>query len=202
MDHSGRLYAAWQDCRFRAGCRSNDIVYSTTADGVNWTPVKRIPIDARTSTVDHFIPTLAVDPATSGSTAHLALTYYFFPKANCTYLTCQLEVGYVSSADGGAHWTHAVTLAGPMSLTWLAATTQGFMVGDYAGMAFSGGTPHPVFAAAQPPIRGHFRESMYTWTGLRAPARDRATVASGTGTRLSTGPLVRGLSALTPLTHR
>jgi hypothetical protein len=165
MDHSGRVYVAWQDCRFRTRCRSNDIVYSTTNDGVHWTTVKRIPIDARTSTVDHFIPTLAVAPATSGTTAHLAVTYYFFPKANCTYLTCQLEVGYVSSADGGAHWTHRITLAGPMSLTWLADTTQGFMVGDYAGMAFADGRAHPVFAAARAPINGHFREGIYAWTG-------------------------------------
>ena len=26
----GKVYVAWQDCRFRTGCSSNDIVYSTT----------------------------------------------------------------------------------------------------------------------------------------------------------------------------
>jgi hypothetical protein len=187
-DHAGRLYIAWQDCRFRANCNSNDIVYSTTTDGIHWTAVKRVPIDPITSTVDHFLPTLAVDPTTSGATAHLAVMYYLFPKADCTYLTCQLNVGYVSSADAGARWTHPITLAAPMSLTWLADTNQGFMVGDYAGMAFSNGTPHPVFANALPPINGHFRESIYTSTGLPAPAQDTATIASAKGRSPAPGP--------------
>jgi hypothetical protein len=187
-DHAGRLYAAWQSCQFRTNCSSNDIVFSTTTNGSTWTAVKRIPIDPVTSTVDHFLPTLAVDPATSGATAHLALTYYFFPNVDCTYLTCQLEVGYVSSADGGASWSTPTTLAGPMPLTWLADTNQGFMVGDYTGMAFSNGTPHPVFAAAVAPVSGNFQEGIYTWTGLLAPARGPGAIASGSGRRFTPGP--------------
>jgi hypothetical protein len=199
IDSSGRVYMAWQDCRFRTACSANDIVFMSSTDGVNWTPITRIPIDATTSTSDHFLPTIAVDPTTSGSTAHLALTYYFFPKANCTYLTCQLKVGYVASADGGAHWTQPITLAGPMSLTWLANTDQGFMVGDYLAMTFANGKPHPVFAAAQAPVSGHFREAMDTWTGLAAPARDTATVASVPGRSISVRPSPNNLLALPPL---
>ena len=75
-----------------------------------------MPIDLSTSTVDHFIPGLAVDPATSGSSTHLALTYYFYPVANCGN-ACQLSVGYVSSPDAGAHWGAATQLAGPMALS-------------------------------------------------------------------------------------
>jgi hypothetical protein len=188
IDHAGRVYIAWPDCRFRPDCASNDIVYSTTKDGVTWTAIKRVPIDPVTSTVDHFLPTLAVDPATSGATAHLALTYYFLPQANCTYLTCQLKIGYLASADDGAHWTHPRTLAGPMSLTWLADTNQGFMVGDYAGLAFSNGIPHPVFAAALAPQSSQFREGIYTWTGLAAPSSATATIPSGRGRRPASGP--------------
>jgi hypothetical protein len=202
IDRAGRLYVAWEDCRFRPSCRSNDIVYSTTLNGVTWTAIKRVPIDPLTSTVDHFLPTLAVDPTTSGVTAHLALTYYFFPKANCTYLTCQLKVGYVSSADGGAHWTNPRTLAGPMSLTWLADTNQGFMVGDYTGMAFSNGIPHPVFANALTPVNGNFRESIYTWTGLPAPAHNAATIASGKGRLPAPGPSTIAAPLAPPPTQR
>ena len=43
----------------------------TSTDGVTWTAAARIPIDPVTSGVDHFIPGLAVDPATSGASAHL-----------------------------------------------------------------------------------------------------------------------------------
>jgi len=71
-------------------------VMTTTTDGVSWTPVVRIPTDPLNSGVDHFIPGLAVDPNTGGSSAHLALTYYYFPAASS-----DLYVGFSSSLDGG-----------------------------------------------------------------------------------------------------
>ncbi len=41
---------------------------------------RRIPIDATTSTVDHFIPGIGVDPTTSGANAHLTIVYYYYPN--------------------------------------------------------------------------------------------------------------------------
>jgi hypothetical protein len=38
--------------------------------------VTRIPIDPVSSSVDHFIPGLGVDPTTFGGCAKLALAYY------------------------------------------------------------------------------------------------------------------------------
>jgi hypothetical protein len=38
VDASGRVYAAWADCRFFAGCAASDIVFASSADGVTWTP--------------------------------------------------------------------------------------------------------------------------------------------------------------------
>jgi hypothetical protein len=116
-DAAGTVYAVWQDCRFRdlgAGrhCVHNDIVMSTSTNGRRWSSVARIPIDPRTSSVDHFLPAIAVDPATSGSSAHLAVVYYFYPDADCNRATCDLYVGLASSTDGGAAWT-SQTLAGP-----------------------------------------------------------------------------------------
>jgi hypothetical protein len=78
------VYVVWEDCRFRASCSTNDLVYSTSSTGLEWSKVTRIPIDAVTSTVDHFIPGIGIDPATSGTTAHIALHYYFYPVSNCT----------------------------------------------------------------------------------------------------------------------
>ena len=162
IDASGKVYVVWQDCRFRAGCSSNDIVMSTSPDGKVWTPPVRIPIDPTTSTVDHFIPGIAVDRTSSGSTARLALTYYFYPNASCTQATCQLSVGFVSSIDGGTTWSAPQTLAGPMTLTNLASTNQGFMVGDYISTSFSGSNAIPVFAIAGPKIGTVYNEAMFT----------------------------------------
>jgi hypothetical protein len=164
-DGAGRIYAAWADCRFRANCASNDIVYSSSSDGVSWSSLARVPIDATNSGADHFLPGLGVDPATSGSSAKLGLVYYFYPNAACTSSTCQLQVGFVSSANGGGSWSAPTTLAGPMSLSWLASTSQGTMVGDYFATAVSGGVAWPVFAVASAPSGGIFNEAIHTVSG-------------------------------------
>ena len=162
VDAAGKVYVVWSDCRFRLGCASNDLVMSTSTDGLNWTPVVRIPIDPTISSADHFLPGLAVDHATSGGAAQLALTYYFYPDANCTETTCQLFVGFVSSADGGATWTAPRTLAGPVSLTSLADTSEGRMVGDYMSTSLvDGGGALGVFALADPPAGSVFDEAMF-----------------------------------------
>lgn len=161
VDAAGKVYVVWQDCRFRAGCASNDIVMSTSTNGTTWTAPVRIPIDPISSTVDHFIPGLAVDRKSSGGTARLALTYYFYPNAACSQSTCQLSVGFVSSIDGGATWSAPQTLAGPMALTDLASTSQGFMVGDYISTSFAGARAVPVFALAKAKSGTVFNEAMY-----------------------------------------
>jgi hypothetical protein len=165
IDGAGRVYVAWADCRYRTNCAANDIVMSTSLNGLSWSPVARVPIDSTTSTVDHFIPGLGVDRATSGSSAHLALTYYYYPNASCTSSSCQLEVGFVSSTNGGTSWSSAQQLAGPMSLDRLANTDQGRMVGDYISTSFSGGKAYPVVALANAPSNGTFDEAMYTFSG-------------------------------------
>lgn len=96
---------------------------------------------------------LAVDRSTSGRSAHLGLVYYYFPSINCTPSTCQLDVGFISSINGGASWSASEHLAGPMTLTWLPLTTQGFMVADYLSTSIVPGDNDatPVFAVAFPP---------------------------------------------------
>jgi hypothetical protein len=159
VDSNGKVYVVWQDCRFRTSCSSNDVVMSTSTDGVAWTPVVRIPIDPTSSTVDHFIPGISVDRSSSGGTARLALGYYYYPVANCNSSTCDLTVGFVSSSDGGATWTQPRRVAGPLKLSWIAQTDQGPMVGDYISTSFAGGfRAFPVFAIAKPPTGSVFDE--------------------------------------------
>ena len=150
IDGLGRVYLVWYDCRFRVNCTSNDIVLSTSLDGKSWTPPVAIPIDASTSTADHFLAGIGVDPATSGNTAVLGVTYYFYPTTPCDPTTCQLSVGFISSSDGGLTWGAPVQLAGPITPTWLPQTGQGYMVGDYSSTSYLGGRAHTVFATALP----------------------------------------------------
>jgi hypothetical protein len=148
-----------------------------------------------TSGEDHFIPGLAVDRKTSGSKAHLGLTYYLYPDATCTD-GCALKVGFISSPDAGAHWSAPTQLAGPMSLGEIANTSQGPMVGDYISTSFNqAGAASALFAVGQPPTpAAAFDEAMYApATPLQvATARTAVNPSSSAGV-LSTGGTGTGL---------
>jgi hypothetical protein len=165
-DAAGTVYVVWQDCRFRTNCAANDIVMSKSTSETTWGPVTRVPIDATTSTVDHFIPGIGVDRNTAGGSARIGLTYYFYPNRSCTAATCQLDVGFISSTNGGTSWSPATQLAGPMTLSWLANTSQGRMVGDYISTSVlpGGGRAWPTIAVANTPSGTTFDEAMYVPT--------------------------------------
>jgi hypothetical protein len=180
IDAAGKVYVAWQDCRFRSGCKSNDIVFTTSTNGTTWTPIQRIPIDPTRSGIDHFIPGLAVNPATSGATAELALAYYYYPTARCSASTCSLRVGWTRSNDGGLTWTPGVQVAGSssMSLSWLPNTTQGRMVGDYISSSFVAGSPVAIFTNATAPSGSAFNQQMVAGTNLATSLSFAATDAT------------------------
>jgi len=158
VDGAGNVYVVWQDCRFRTTCAANDIVMSTSADGITWSPVARIPIGTTSDSQDHFIPGIAVDKATSGGSAHLALTYYYYPQRSCSRFSCQLDVGFIASKTGGASWGAVTQLAGPMSLNWLPNTSQGRMVGDYISSSYANGLAHGLFEVATLPTGSFSRD--------------------------------------------
>jgi hypothetical protein len=192
IDAAGTVYVAWQDCRFRSGCPANDIVYSTSSSGSTWSPATRVPIDATTSGMDHFIPGIGVDRTTSGTGAHLGLYYYFYPVANCSASTCQLEVGYVSSVNGGAGWSAPQTVAGPFGLSRIANTTQGRMVGDYISCSIAAGKAVAVFAVGNSPAGGTaFDEAMYTAGPLTITGGARRNHATPTGHATTAAPVTR-----------
>jgi hypothetical protein len=162
IDESGKLYVVWSDCSFRSGCSTNDIVMSTSTNGSKWTAPVRLPIDPLKSTIDHFIPGLGVDRSTSGSSAHLTSTYYYYPDASCSGDACRLYIGFTTSQDGGKTWTSGKKLAGPMQLTWLPNTFSGVMVADYMSTSYVNGNPFGVFMVAKAPTKGVFNQAAYT----------------------------------------
>ena len=180
IDGAGNVYVIWQDSRFRASGSSNDLVISTTTDGTTWTTPVRVPIDAVSSTVDHFIPGLGIDPNTSGASAHLALTYYYYPVANCSASTCALYAGFISSLDGGQTWSNPTPLAGPMSLSWLPSTFSGQMVADYIGTSFANGKAYGFFAVAKPKTGTTFDQAIYTTaSGMDLLSAQGRNIAAG-----------------------
>jgi hypothetical protein len=90
----------------------------------------------------------------------MALIYYYYPVASCNN-SCQLEVGYTISTNGGQTWTAGKHLAGPMQLSWLPQSQNGLMVADYLAVGYSNGKPFGVFAVAHAPS-SLLNEAMYT----------------------------------------
>jgi hypothetical protein len=160
IDAQGIIYVVWQDCRFRANCASNDVVVSTSSDGISWSAPARIPIDAVATTMDHFIPVIATESASGGARAKLAIIYYFYPVSACS-TNCALTVGLISSRDGGSTWSAPTTLVGPMSLAWLPNTFSGSMVGDYFGATYSSGKLFTFFTIALPNMGTFLDEAIY-----------------------------------------
>jgi hypothetical protein len=165
-DASGKVYVVWNDCRFRAHCRSNDIVMSTSTNGIHWTPVVRIPTGSVTDAADHMIPGIGVQPGTSGSSAKIAVYYYYYPNNVCDLKTCRLDVGYVSSVNGGKTWSAPVQVGSPTLLGHIVPTSSGRMVGDYIGTTVSRGRAFALVAVGLAAV-GHdkFNEPMVVVSG-------------------------------------
>jgi hypothetical protein len=188
IDSAGTAYVVWSDCRFRSGCPANDIVLSKSTNGTTWAAPTRVPIDATTSTVDHFVPGIGIDPSTAGATARIGLTYYSYPTANCTAATCRLNVGFISSTNGGTSWSAATQVAGPMTLSWIPNTSQGRMFGDYISTSVRpGGNAFPVIPIASAPTGSTFN------LGMSAPTGGLA-ITGGTN-RSSTAPVEAALNS-------
>ena len=150
MDANGTLYASWQDCRFRAGCISNDAVVVTSVDGSTWSSPPR---SGRCGEQQYrsFLAGIAVDATTSGSRAHLAVMYYEYANTACAASSCSLSANVIGSSDGGASWNAPQTLSHQMTVNWIAQTIQGPMVGDYNGITFAAGKPVITFSNAVAP---------------------------------------------------
>jgi hypothetical protein len=166
VDASGKVYVVWPDCRFRVRCRSNDIVMSTSTNGTSWTRVVRIPIGSVTDNAGHMIPGIGVAPGTSGSHARLAIYYYYFPNSGCDLQTCRLDVGYVSSVNGGKTWSSPIQVGGTTLLSRIAPTDSGRMVGDYIGTAIAHGRALALLAVGLPAAgRKQFNEPIVVVPG-------------------------------------
>lgn len=162
IDRSGKVYLVWAGCYFEPNCASDDIVLTTTTDGTTWTPLQRIPLDPIGSNIEHLTAGIAVDTATSGSHTRLAVTYYYFlPDAACTNATCQMYAGFASSVNAGKSWSRRQTLTGPMAVPWLAATSEGYMTGDYISTSIALGRAVVAVPVAQAPNGQQLNEAIY-----------------------------------------
>ena len=145
----GTIALVWPDCGPRALCSANDLVLSTSRDGVAWTAPLTIPLGPG----NHVIPRLAADRARPG---RLALAYYTQATRGS-----RLDAEFVSSRDGGRTWTRPARLSPESMPVNRIARAGGAMVGDYISTSFANGRAVPVFVLAQSPRAGRLRQATY-----------------------------------------
>lgn len=158
LDGAGKIYVSWADCRFHTSCATNDIVLSSSTDGVTWSAPARVPVAPTSSTLDAMIPGLGADATRPGI---LGLVYAYFTPGSCAKGNCTLGIAFLQSPDGGASWSKPLQLdAEPMRTTWL-AEAEGRMVGDYFATAYAGDRVVPVYALAIAPTGARQHEAIF-----------------------------------------
>ena len=135
-------------------CPSNDIVYSSSLDGLTWSAVTRIPIDPVYDQHRPLPARIAVDKNTSGSATYLARGLLLLPGHRGTSM-CEHERQFHIVPRRRRELDTGLKIGGPMKVPWIANTNQGYMVGDYISTSFTGdGKAHPVFSLAKAPDSG------------------------------------------------
>ncbi len=179
----GTINVVTYDCRFRPNCATNDIVMTTSKDGVNWTPITRIPIDPVDSGVDHFVAGIGapgfLDILQGALPSELAVDYYYAPDAaTCdpnSAAGCQLYAGFISSNDGGKTWSKPTQVFGPMNIaTALATTAFGQFVANDITAIYVDGQPQGVYSLALPPsANGKLNQAIYSARFLPSRAEEK-----------------------------
>ena len=179
IDSNGKIFVTWNDCGLDQGCSRNNVVFATSADGVTWSKVKRVPLDAADDRADYVSPSIGIDPDTAGASARIGLTTYAVPNPNCKPARCTVAIDFASSTDGGKHWTRGKEIQAPMRFRWAPATSSGYMFGDYFATAVSSdGKAVPVLSVALAP----------TTTLQQAISSARMSIVAGSfGTRAEGG---------------
>jgi hypothetical protein len=149
LTRAGALLA-WPDCRFRSDCSGNDIVTSSSADGIAWTP----PTAITSGGGSYLLPGIAADSRTNGLAA-VALV----ELPNTDRLGAVLVV-----ARDGVNWAAPRRLdAVAMQTSWLPRAGGGF-IGDYLSASWAGGRPIGVVPLAFAPTRAGLRQALYAGT--------------------------------------
>lgn len=153
-DRSGRVWATWHDCRFTSGCAANNVVVSSSPDGLTWSPPVRV-----TSGRNAVLPAVGAHPVSG----RLALLYYVVSDAGIDAELVESRAGPPSGrADFG---TPRRLSARTMRVEWLPTTVSGRMLADYVSVHYAGTRPLAVWALASEPVGVTLQQAIYATRG-------------------------------------
>ena len=133
---TGEIVVAWEDGRFRTD-GLNDIVYSTSTDGVLWSPVKRVNSDPEGDHVDHW--NAMVDIARG--VIHIGYMQRLEQKGapttrSQTGLSPYIDTYYQRSLNDGRTWSAPLRVnAVRADVGYAAFSRGGAFLGDYNELA-------------------------------------------------------------------
>jgi hypothetical protein len=148
---------AWEDARFRAD-GLNDIVVTSSTDGVTWSKVKRVNTGSLTNHVDHWNAMIDVSPDGTVNVGYRTrLEKPGDPTArSATGLSRYIDTYFQRSTDHGAHWTAPLKVNRVRTdVGYAAYSRRGAFLGDYNQVAAaSNGWVYLVRNEALPKYKG------------------------------------------------
>ena len=136
----GTVYVVWQDARFSGGGHDGIALSSSHDDALHWSTPVQVNGDP---SVPAFTPTVAVSPGGA-----LAVTYYDLRNAHSSTTQLLTDAWMVTSSDG-TNFTET-HLSGPFDLQLAPLTPDGYFLGDYQGLVYTGTQFEPLYAQTNP----------------------------------------------------
>ena len=137
---TNNVYVVWQDARFTDFERDQIAFAKSTDGGLTWSDPVRINA---VTTTQAFTASIEVD-----AQGNLGVTYYDFRNNNPTTPELETDLWFLRSTDGGASWSEERVTATSFDMR-RAPDARGLFVGDYEGLASSGGMFHPFWSESR-----------------------------------------------------
>jgi hypothetical protein len=134
---SGRIYAVWEDSRFRTD-QLNDVVVTSSADGITWTPAARVNPGPTGDHVDRFDPSVDVGADGIVRVAYRQRDEHHGPATgrSDSGMSPRIDTYYQQSADGGSTWTAPLKVnTVETDVGYAAFSRSGAFQGDYDQLA-------------------------------------------------------------------
>jgi hypothetical protein len=168
---TGTIAVAWEDARYRQD-EQNDVVVTTSTDGVRWSVPRKVNRGTGDDGVDSFTP--AVDFGTDGA---LRIAYRRRPGAGGGEASPYVDTYFQQSADGGRTWSPPLRVNRVRTdLRFAAFSRDAAFLGDYMQVAAAGPFTYVVRCealrlsardrGALPPDEAHHQR---TWVAVVGP---------------------------------
>jgi hypothetical protein len=130
---TGLLAVTWEDGRYRKDAQ-NDVVVTTSSNGVTWSVPKRVNRGGNDDQVDHFTPALAF-----GADGVLRIAYRQRPNADDDEKAPYVDTYFQQSSDGGKTWSTPLRVNRVRTdLRFAAFSRNAAFLGDYMQVAPAG----------------------------------------------------------------